>query len=54
MDRAKLYPRIGSLYPAGTMRLAEADDIEAVKTIANDYEVVLFFFWSLFFVLLLS
>jgi V-type H+-transporting ATPase subunit d len=38
-DRRKLYPKFGTLYPAGTSRLCDADDVDAVKTIVNDYEV---------------
>lgn len=39
VDRAKLYPTIGALYPEGTSRLAEADDVDAVKSVADSYEV---------------
>lgn len=38
-DRAKLYPRLGNMYPEGTLRLAEADDVDAVKTVCEQYEV---------------
>merc|ERR1711916_327612 len=36
-DRAKLYPRCGKLYPEGLASLAKADDIEAVRAIAEYY-----------------
>eukprot|EP00298_Acanthocystis_sp_HF-20_P026742 c4570_g1_i1.p1 GENE.c4570_g1_i1~~c4570_g1_i1.p1 ORF type:complete len:358 (+),score=95.05 c4570_g1_i1:46-1119(+) len=38
-DRRKLYPRFGTLFPEGTLKLSEADDIEAVKTIVSEYSV---------------
>jgi V-type H+-transporting ATPase subunit d len=38
-DRAMLYPRMGQLYPEGTNRLMDAENVEDVKAIVNDYEV---------------
>jgi len=38
-DRAKLYPRIGNLYPEGTRALADADDMDAVKLVVEGYAV---------------
>ena len=45
-DRAKLYPRLGKLYPDGLSMLARADDYEQVRAVA-DYYAVSFFSKSL-------
>jgi V-type H+-transporting ATPase subunit d len=36
-DRAKLYPRCGTLYPEGLTLLARAEDYDQVKACANFY-----------------
>jgi len=36
-DREKLYPALGHLYPAGTSRLAKADDVDQVTRIVSEY-----------------
>lgn len=36
-DREKLYPTFGALYPDGTSKLAKADDLEQVKSVADLY-----------------
>jgi V-type H+-transporting ATPase subunit d len=38
-DRGKLYPRIGHLYPDGSAALKEAEDIDAVKSVVEQYEI---------------
>jgi len=38
-DRAMLYPRLGALYPEGTSRLTDAESLEDVKAIVDEYEV---------------
>jgi V-type H+-transporting ATPase subunit d len=41
-DRAKLYPKVGKLYPDGLAALARADDYEQVKAVAEYYAVSVF------------
>ncbi|KAJ2512998.1 H(+)-transporting V0 sector ATPase subunit d [Coemansia sp. RSA 1939] len=36
-DRAKLYPRLGNMYPEAQIRLARADDMDQVKSILEQY-----------------
>ncbi|KAJ2864912.1 H(+)-transporting V0 sector ATPase subunit d [Coemansia aciculifera] len=36
-DRAKLYPRLGNMYPEAQTRLARVDDIDQVKAILEQY-----------------
>ncbi|KAJ2532617.1 H(+)-transporting V0 sector ATPase subunit d [Coemansia sp. RSA 1933] len=36
-DRAKLYPRLGNMYPEAQTRLARADDMDQVKAILEQY-----------------
>ncbi|KAJ2311838.1 H(+)-transporting V0 sector ATPase subunit d, partial [Coemansia sp. RSA 2702] len=36
-DRAKLYPRLGSLYPVAQTSLARADDMDQVKAVLEQY-----------------
>ncbi|RKP26010.1 V0 complex, c/d subunit of ATPase [Syncephalis pseudoplumigaleata] len=36
-DRSRLFPKFGKLYPAGHLRLARADDLDAVKGICEQY-----------------
>lgn len=38
-DREKLYPRCGRLYPDGLTALAQADDYEQVRAVADNYAV---------------
>eukprot|EP00300_Choanocystis_sp_HF-7_P018100 c19935_g1_i1.p1 GENE.c19935_g1_i1~~c19935_g1_i1.p1 ORF type:complete len:376 (-),score=119.41 c19935_g1_i1:133-1206(-) len=38
-DRAKLYPLMGNLFPEGTYQLAEAEDLDTVKTVVSGYEL---------------
>lgn len=38
-DRSKLYPHCGKLYPAGLTRLAQADDYDQVRAVADCYAV---------------
>jgi len=38
-DRKKLYPKFGTLFPEGTLQLSEAEDIDTVKIIVNEYDV---------------
>lgn len=38
-DRAKLYPRLGKLYPDGLNMLGRADDYEQVRAVADYYAV---------------
>ncbi|KAJ2566343.1 H(+)-transporting V0 sector ATPase subunit d [Coemansia sp. RSA 1822] len=36
-DRAKLYPRLGNMYPEAQMRLARVDDMDQVKAVLEQY-----------------
>jgi len=36
-DRAKLFPKLGKLYPSATIKLARVDDIDQVKTVVDFY-----------------